>query len=681
MTEGFLSTATAIGTTLCRRALWQGRECNWNVPATVGGPPIEPLGSDIYGGTGGIALFLGFLYRATGRPEIRRCARGAAEHARVRALESLSAEAGTVNVPFAFYTGRLGVAWMLTCLGPLLGEDRWNESGLEVLEALRARQSEDFGVDVISGAAGAIPPLLDVHARTGRPFLLEIARRLGDHLLEVARREAVGWSWDSFPPWVVRNLTGLSHGAAGMGRALLELYAVTGDGRYRYGAEQAFLFEDRSFDRVAFNWPDFRLFGPDEYVDLKADAATGRLSVSGDVAGLRRAVSEGRISLTPRFMSTWCHGAPGIGLTRLRAYQLLAAARFERAARLALKGTKLPVGNGGSAASLRAGALSLCHGLGGGIEFLLTAHDVLGDARYRNLAEAVVRKILGRDRSNSRLRWEVADPGLMLGCAGIGYLLLRLHDFRGVPSILLPCPESPASGGTRVVGRREPDSPQDDGRKEAARLRDEYVRQYFGRTLEALCQSVRRSDANRLFGGFAWGRPDVELAALALRRSVGRLRGRTRQLVADAFERERQRFLAARRPSNVGPQLLEALLKPPPSALDWNRTRFQLHPGVRLLATSDRPLALLPHQGRILEVSLSLAEWQVIHRLRRPRSLAQICRVFETASIAAANGAADDRRTIPSVVTLKALLERAYRLSIIRVDPKVRSVRCDTVVS
>ncbi|NOT06568.1 MAG: hypothetical protein HOP28_00005 [Gemmatimonadales bacterium] len=644
MTEEFLPAATAIGAELARRALWHGRECNWLAPPERPSGSGEPLQGDVYAGTAGIALFLAFLYRATGDRDIRCCAKGAAEHAR-RAL-------GTSRPPgkraFGFYTGRLGVGWMLTRVGPLLGEDRWREEGLERLAALRLEPEENFGLDVISGAAGAIPALLDVHTRTGRPDLLALAQRLGDHLLQTARREAVGWSWDTFPPWVIRNLTGLSHGAAGMGRALAELYALTGDGRYRYGAEQAFLYEDRTFDRTVSNWPDFRLFGPEEYVDIEADPATGHLRASGNVAGLRKAMEAGRISLRPRFMSAWCHGAPGIGLTRLRAYQLLGAARFERGARRALAGLRLPAGQ-------EAAALSLCHGLGGRLELPLVAGEVLGEMRYRRRAEAAVRKILSRGLD---LQKEDMEPGLMLGWAGIGYFLLRLCDPSGVPSILLPGPASPAEDKNPGTTRGRVELRPGGGRGGAEGLRDEYVREYFGETLSLLPQTVRPSATD-----FKWGRPDVELAYRAIRRAVGRLRGQAGRSTSPVFARERQRFLAARQPSLEGPLLLETLLRPSSSALDWDGARFQIHPAVRLLSVLGKRFALRPHRGRLLDVALSETEWQVLHGLRRPRCLARLCRALVGTSVSSQEA----RKLTSSIAVVKAVLERAYRLGIVRV--------------
>ena len=117
--------------------------------------------------------------------------------------------------------------------------------------------------------------------------LLAFAVRLGDGLLQSADKSDAGYSWKA-PASVGRhNLTGFSHGAAGVAYAMLELFRATGDSKYRTAAEEAFNYERHWFDAEAANWPDFR-------------EEAGR-----------------RYRNAPRsFAATWCHGAPGIALSR-----------------------------------------------------------------------------------------------------------------------------------------------------------------------------------------------------------------------------------------------------------------------------------------------------------------------------------------------------------------------------
>jgi lantibiotic modifying enzyme len=133
----------------------------------------------------------------------------------------------------------------------------------------------------------------------------------------------------------------------------------------------------------------------------------------------------------------WCHGAPGIGLSRARAFALTNDETYRREAELALGGTYRPL-----AMPTAADGYSLCHGLGGNAELFIVAADVLGDERYRAVAEGIGDRGIQSVALN-RNPWPCGvvsggeTPNLMLGTAGIGYFYLRLYDSSAVPSVLL----------------------------------------------------------------------------------------------------------------------------------------------------------------------------------------------------------------------------------------------------
>jgi len=204
--------------------------------------------------------------------------------------------------------------------------------------------------------------------------------------------------------------TGFSHGAAGVGHALLELYRAVGDTKYRAAAEQAFRYERRWFAADVGNWPDFR-------------------------NGFER-----RRSIGPPFSygTSWCHGAPGIALSRLRAFEILDDDGCRDEAIVALKTTHETTAE----ALLGVGVnFSLCHGMAGNADVLLEGYRVLGAERSSDhvLAREVAQR--GIDDAGGRRGWLCGTgggetPNLMLGLAGIGYFYLRLYD-RRIPSVLL----------------------------------------------------------------------------------------------------------------------------------------------------------------------------------------------------------------------------------------------------
>lgn len=235
--EAFLDTAATLGRRLCRDALWAGDRCNWL------GDSIEPvggawrvvhrvLGPELYGGTSGVALFLAALHRLTGEAPFRRTAEGAMAHAISRAEDIPPA------LRIAFYSGWTGLAYVLATAGAAFDRADLVERAYALIAAAARDAGAEPGFDVMVGAAGAIPALLSLQSRERPDDLMPIANRLGVHLVANARKSDAGWSWKTLEGQTERDATGFSHGVAGIAWALLELFAATGNTRFRDAAER-----------------------------------------------------------------------------------------------------------------------------------------------------------------------------------------------------------------------------------------------------------------------------------------------------------------------------------------------------------------------------------------------------------------------------------------------------------
>jgi lantibiotic modifying enzyme len=139
----------------------------------------------------------------------------------------------------------------------------------------------------------------------------------------------------------------------------------------------------------------------------------------------------------PLFRTAWCHGAPGIALSRLCARDCFedSAGRAELDA--ALEATARAIER-----DLESGTAvaSLCHGITGNVEILTYACEVGGD-RTERLSESVRRAtawVLAHAHGTlkpAETPAHPADPGLMLGAAGLGQFLLRVAR-PAIPSAL-----------------------------------------------------------------------------------------------------------------------------------------------------------------------------------------------------------------------------------------------------
>jgi hypothetical protein len=395
-----LEAAVELGTRICLAASRRNSRCHWigPEPSSRSGRWLA-LGPDLYAGSAGIALVLAELHRATGDSRFAETALGAAR----QSLDLVTREQRGAR--WGLYDGRYGALLAIARTSMLLRDSPLLRATVRCARETTGDGRDPRGFDLISGRSGAIVALLALEPLSGDGIFLRHAVRLGDRLLRISEGSRHGISWRAGAGVrTIRNLTGLAHGAAGPGLALMELFHSTGLSRFRTAAEDAFAYENHWFDQDEGNWPDFRL-GP---------GSTLR-------SGVPRAFGE-----------AWCHGAPGIALSRLRAYELTGDARFERdwvAACTKIQNAVVSEMDRGPA------GLSLCHGLGGRCDVLIEEARRLG-GRNEDFASNATRHLrfsAHADRS--------AAPGLMLGLAGRAYLLLRLAR-PDVPSLLLPRPEA-----------------------------------------------------------------------------------------------------------------------------------------------------------------------------------------------------------------------------------------------
>jgi lantibiotic modifying enzyme len=410
----FLEAARRIGRELVRSACWDAdrRRCNWvgrsPQELTQVGAPIIPtiaaLGPDLYGGSSGVALFLAQFAAIDGDKDAKAAATAAAANA-LRNAERIPAGS---PMALSFHGGPLGVAFVAHRIDAMIGATDLADRADALLDRVVAEASAPHLFDVIGGHAGAIPALLALGRSLARPALIDRAIGLGDELLAAAERREEVWTWPADrvagPDTSEVLLTGLAHGASGLGLALLELHAATGRPEFLRAGRGAFAYEDSVFDPAKGNWPDLRKPGPG--APPTAPAA-------------------------PTFAMAWCHGAPGIALARARAAALDPERRDAHAAvaRPALATTLAAWDRMRENPRVDA---TLCHGLSGLAEIVHTAGRWLDDRELTAAAAARARVLI--DRHSATADWPSGiasagpNPSLMLGTAGIGLHFLRLHD-------------------------------------------------------------------------------------------------------------------------------------------------------------------------------------------------------------------------------------------------------------
>lgn len=410
----YLDAAVAIADGLVREGVGTANGTTWHTDDLVGDASNHTLierrcRGDLYGGTAGIAWFLGHVAALAGSDQFAATAIDALRFA----MAATDSEARPPSP--SLFSGAMGVALAAVDVGERLERQDLRTAGLSLAARVAGATVEapDDERDLIAGTAGVVIGLLALHRRHPDPRYIEGCRRACAHLLQGGMHDGWGRSWpehDGAPA-----LCGLGHGMSGIAWALAEMAWTTGDAACLDAVGETFRYERGWFSPERGNWPDLREF------DEHALAA----------------------GVWPGWMTAWCHGALGIGAVRLRHYEMTRDLTSLAEASAAIHAVRALTVQAGTA--LRNGESSdatLCHGLGGAAELCLLAHEVFQSADHLRAARRVGDLCL--DSYERHGRWPLGlrggrwVPGLFLGLAGIGVTMLRLYDPGSIGSPLLP---------------------------------------------------------------------------------------------------------------------------------------------------------------------------------------------------------------------------------------------------
>lgn len=361
---------------------------------------LQPLGYSLYEGLPGVALFLAAMARiqsqwkdlALGSLQSLRQALAMATTATDQAqLGSILGLGGAVGLG--------GILYALVRIGQWLQEPTlWTSAQQAAALVTPDLIGQDTQFDLISGSSGTLLGLLTLYEVDPDPQILKQAIACGDHLLQKRiPGQTAGQAWATVDG---RLLSGFSHGAAGIAYALLRLAQMTGEERYRQAAQEAIDYETT-------------LIKGDNWFDWQPDPTSGQM---------------------PSVLTSWCHGAPGIGLGRLGGLQCLDTAAIRADIERALRSTRRYPMEAND---------TLCCGNFGRLDFLFTLAKIYQDLELEAFCQQQVAERVKAAEANlgyrlfPDLQGSLRNPGFWQGMAGIGYQLLRFAEPERFPSVLL----------------------------------------------------------------------------------------------------------------------------------------------------------------------------------------------------------------------------------------------------
>ncbi len=406
--EMLLKAATKIAETLQAEAIFsKDGSCTWITAGIIPGTErfhLHPMSFNLYDGLQGVALFLSALSTVKDDPVFRSLNESTICSLRQRFIQlkqyGMIGSGGMIGIT----AGMASAIYTLVKLSGFLHDPLFMEDAKSICNLISplAIQKDRYN-DINAGSAGCIVGMLALYKQTGYREALEKANLCGERLLMNLHENKDGTcGWNSIGD---KMLAGFSHGQAGIAFALLKLFECTGIANYRETAERAIRYENTLFSPDRNNWQDIR-----EYNDQPGTS--------------------------PSYMLSWCHGAPGIGLSRLATQHISDNQTVETDIRNAIRATRESYKNMITRDHLCCGNMGLA-------DILLYFAIKTGDRDLIIESGKKTSKVLqsAEKSGNYNLLFgsgeDIINPGFFQGISGIGYALLRQAYPEKFPSILI----------------------------------------------------------------------------------------------------------------------------------------------------------------------------------------------------------------------------------------------------
>lgn len=397
--ERWIRTATDIAEHIVEQSI-QGRNDAGEVDRFWVGPSLEGLeeniwnanvlGLDLYNGNAGIALFLAHMGQVLGRSDLRQAAVEAIAPSRSFLEQMDRNHAYSIGA----FTGISGQLYTLNRVAHLYQDQTLHSLVSSHVDLLARLVSEDKVLDIVGGTTGSLAVLLSLHTtqtnEAQRSRILDIAIKHYEHLAAGATEEDGMISW---PTQFLPAYSGFSHGNAGNAAYLSKLYALTGIPAIKATIDKALAFERSLYSSSHNNW----------YSTAKKD----------------------------KISSGWCHGAPGVLLSKLMMKEHGYEDReLDREIAIAIASTCANgIGNNPT----------YCHGDLGSLAILQYASRITNNRELGNRCIASFQQlyedVLAGQWNKGSMRC-TRSFSLLIGLAGIGYSLMKNYSPDSAPEFL-----------------------------------------------------------------------------------------------------------------------------------------------------------------------------------------------------------------------------------------------------
>lgn len=366
----------------------------------------------IYDGYGGILLFLIYSYDI--RSKKNEVVRWEKLEFEISKLLILKVNDRLNNL----YFGNNSIAFLYLELYQVRKTNLFLNKSISIILENKDKLLNDVKNDLLLGKAGNIILCCKVYKTSKCKEIRNLLKKLVRALIKETKlspTKGINWNIDIN---VTQPLNGFSHGNAGIIFALIEGAHTIKKKSILDFVIQGVKYEDTSFVYEAFNWPDYRT--ENLFNENSLNIINSIIKKNDEKSGLN-------------FMYAWCHGSPGIILSRinyiehfnLKKYKYLTTDILERI----YYETKKMSNN------------SFCHGICGNAIILNIASKINSNKVLQGFAEELINNSIHKfitEINNSELK--VKDYSLFTGLTGVGLMLASLiepeYNFIFYPKIL-----------------------------------------------------------------------------------------------------------------------------------------------------------------------------------------------------------------------------------------------------
>ncbi|MED1304223.1 hypothetical protein BK704_12575 [[Bacillus thuringiensis] serovar konkukian] len=342
---------------------------------------LQAMDDNVYKGLSGMALLYLSMWVVTKEVKYLEIAEDIM-YDMMNRIDDLPIDDPTLSI--GAFTGVSSILYTLLNFHQFTQKNRYKEYAKKSLHIIQHRLQDDTNLDVIGGAAGALIVLMRYYELEKEQDVLDTAKLCGEFLIQKANHftdQEVGWTGAS-----ERSLTGFSHGNAGIIYALQLLNTHIKSEDIHTVIKKGMIFENNH--KLHNQWLDLRI------EDKQIDACK------------------------------WCHGSPGILVSRLELQKsedefisIQSKKDMEHAVSNTLQFGLGTVGNG----------KSICHGVMGNALIIMKYGQELQDRTWENISKNVMYesiKHLKVEKLKQLIEGNIDGLGLLTGLAGIAYGLL-----------------------------------------------------------------------------------------------------------------------------------------------------------------------------------------------------------------------------------------------------------------